>query len=135
MQITLHIPAELESRLKSAAAAKGLEINGYVQRILEESMGASHFGNSPEAREVELIYKINQQSLSTEEWERYQELKQKKIDEVLTENELVEIIRFSEKLEALAVERLGYLKELSELKEMSLDEAMDMLGIQMPSDE
>ena len=133
MTITLNISKDLESRLKKNAALRGLDLDSYIQFLLEEKAEIINSPISSEEGEVELIYKINQLGLSAKEWDQYNKLKQKRREESLSEEEHEEIIAFSDKLENLNVQRLRYLIELAKLRGTSLDEVMAYLDIEAPA--
>ncbi len=63
---------------------------------------------------------------------RYKELAQKLVDEEITEQEHEEMLLLIQKNEAWAVERLQFLIELSHLRNRSLPEVMEQLGVKPP---
>ncbi len=83
-------------------------------------------------REVELIKKINECVLFTEEQNRFDELVERRRDEKITESELEELIALSGKSEALNVERLKIIAKLATSKNKTLSEIMDELEIRPP---
>ncbi len=82
-------------------------------------------------RDSELLLKINQ-GIPTEIQQRYNELIEKRRDETLTESEYPELMRLTQKVEQLDVQRVEYLVELARLRGTSLTGLMDALGITTP---
>jgi hypothetical protein len=79
--------------------------------------------------EIELIKKINDCLLSTEEQSLFDKLVKKRRAEKITETELEALIVLAEKSEMLNVDRINYLIKLANLKKLTLDEVMEKLGI------
>jgi hypothetical protein len=65
--------------------------------------------------------------------ERYRELTKKRQEERLTEAEHEALIRLTDEAELKQAERLQALVELARLRNMSLQEVMDALGIKPPA--
>lgn len=80
-------------------------------------------------KETELLQKINQ-SIPVTLWQPYKKLVAQRQEGALTESEHKELLRLSEQIERLNAERIGYLVELAQLRNVSLTELMDELGIQ-----
>jgi hypothetical protein len=76
--------------------------------------------------------KINQQ-LPAKAQSRFDELVAKRRDEALTAEEHVELLRLIEPAEAGDATRVGALIELARLRELSVDQLMDQLGIKPPA--
>lgn len=90
---------------------------------------------SPENRankEVRLIKKVNESTLSNDEQKRFYELIEKRRDENIGEHELKELITLTEKSEELNVKRLKYLAEIAGIRNKSLREVMKELEIFPP---
>jgi G3E family GTPase len=83
-------------------------------------------------RELRLIKKVNEATLSDNEYERFYELVEKRRDENISENELEELIALTEKSEELNVKRLKYLLEIAQIRNVSLREVMNELEIFPP---
>jgi uncharacterized protein YnzC (UPF0291/DUF896 family) len=82
--------------------------------------------------EIELIKKINDCLLSTEEQSLFDKLVKKRRAEKITGSELETLIVLAEKSEMLNVDRINYLVKLAKLKKLTLDEVMEKLGIKPP---
>ncbi len=83
-------------------------------------------------RESELLMKINQ-GLSAEVQRRYDELMDKLRNETITSAERQELLRLIDQIEQADAERLQYLIELAQLRNVSVEELMAQLGIQPPA--
>jgi hypothetical protein len=78
--------------------------------------------------ETELLLHINQ-VIPPELHEQYLSLRDKRDDESLTEQEHQELLRISDQMELFGVERLEALAKLADLRQVSLLQLMDDLGI------
>jgi hypothetical protein len=81
----------------------------------------------PEA-EALLLQKINQ-GISPDLATQYQSLREKREAEMLTENEHEVLIQLSKMIENLGTQRLESLAKLAQIRQMSLLDLMDSLGI------
>lgn len=79
-----------------------------------------------------LLQKINQ-GLTPNLQERFVHLTEKRQTGSLTTNELAELIHLNQKLEGKTVERLKYLVELAELRQIPLPQLMQELGLDKPN--
>jgi hypothetical protein len=82
-----------------------------------------------EPAETELLQEINQ-GISAELHQHYQALREKRDDEVLTEEEHTELIQISNRIEMLGEKRLEALAKLADIRRIPLLKLMDDLGIQ-----
>ncbi len=83
-------------------------------------------------KEVKLIKKVNEAVLSETERVRFNELIEKRRDELINENELNELLVLTEKGEELNVKRLKYLVEIANIRNQTLREVMKELEIFPP---
>ena len=81
-----------------------------------------------EENEQQLIDKVHQ-TISTENYKRYQELSQKLRLESITTEEHEELLVLIQKIEASNIERLEHLTTLARLRNISLREVMEQLGL------
>lgn len=79
--------------------------------------------------EAQLLLKINQ-SVPTDLRDRYQFLRQKREAETLTEAEYQTLIQLSNQIEQIGAQRLEALANLAQLRQVSLLDLMETLGIQ-----
>jgi hypothetical protein len=129
--VTLHLPPELEMRLRNEAAREGLDADAYIVRTLERtlpsSVAASTITNLSR-RESELLEKIGI-GLSEDDWRRYRDLEAKCDDETLTPAEQQEFIATSHRIERANARRMSHLIELAALRRIPLEQLMDELGL------
>ena len=78
--------------------------------------------------EAELILKINE-SIPEEMQQAYDKLVEKRDNETLTEDEHKKLLKLTEKIELLNVKRIEYLSKLSIIRQTSLTNLMETLGI------
>jgi hypothetical protein len=82
-------------------------------------------------REAELLLNINQSALPVNLQARCDALVAKRQEETLTPGEHEELIRLTDQLDELNVQRLEHLAELARLRQTSLPALMENLGIQV----
>jgi hypothetical protein len=78
--------------------------------------------------ESELLMKINE-GLPEEVWERYDKLVVKCREGTLTPDEHKELISITDDMENLSAQRIKYLVELAQIRNTTVPELMDSLGI------
>jgi hypothetical protein len=120
------IQIETEQLLNAALQMPRPELEQFVRRLFalktqQESPGLSE-------REAELLMKINR-GLSPETANRRKKLIAKREAETITKKELQELIQITTEVERLNVERVKNLIELASLRNVTLDELMDQLGL------
>ncbi len=121
--ITLQLPSELEQQLLVAATAQGISPDLYILNTLQERL------QSPTPKtEAQLIQQINI-GLSPPDWQQYHTLIAKRQAEILTQIEHQQLIAISDRLEKLNVQRIQALIQLANLRQQSLPELMQSLGI------
>ena len=133
MALTVEMTPELESQVREQAKQRGLEADEYVVNVLQQYLRQiqkylpSHL---PEL-EAQLIEQINE-GFPPELWQRYNELMTKRRAETLTPDEHAELISLSDQIEELSARRLEFLADLALLRQTSLAELMQQLGIATP---
>lgn len=83
-------------------------------------------------KEVRLIKQVNESIHSDAERLRFDELVQKRRDEIINESEQTELTKLTEKSEELNSKRLEYLVEIAQIRNKSLREVMKELEISSP---
>lgn len=121
--ITLNLPSELEQQLRLEAEKQGLEPARYILHTLQERLQPA---DPP--TETQLLQQINI-GFSAETWEQYRALIAKRRAETLTSAEHQQLIALSDRLEHLNVKRISALIQLANLRNQSLPELMQSLGI------
>jgi hypothetical protein len=110
----------------------GLPKNEFERLIAKAKNLRRKTSESRQNREVKLIKKVNEATLSEGEYKRFYELIEKRRDENISENELVELILLTEKSEELNVKRLKSLVEIAQIRNKTLREVMKELEIFSP---
>lgn len=129
-QITLDLSPELEVQLRAEAAKQGLDPQRYILEALHTRLAANQSAaNHLPAAEADLLQRINL-GLSAEMWDEYYALIDKRQAETLTTDEHHRLIEISDQIEALNIERIQALVQLAALRQQSLEDVMDNLGIQ-----
>lgn len=126
---------QLEAQLSSAQLLQAVELmpseelDEFVERILllHAQRSATHLKHT----ESELLLQINR-GIPPELRERYEALSAKRQAETLNSEEYAELLRLTGKIEQLDAVRLTALAELARLRQISLAELMQTLGIQPP---
>ncbi len=133
MVLTIEITPELESQVRAQAEQQGLGAGEYVVNILQEHLRHTHRLNAHRLPETEahLLQQINE-GLSPERWRRYNELVAKRRAETLTPDEQAALIALSDQIEDLNAHRVECLAELARLRQTSLSDLMQQLGIKAP---
>lgn len=81
--------------------------------------------------EAALIRKINR-SLPEDVQRRYEELIEKRLDETMSDAEHEEFMAINQQVEALNVERITHLIALANIRQLTLPDVMQQLGISQP---
>ncbi len=127
MVLTLEVQPELEDELRHAAGLSGLDAKSFVLNVLQEHLSKTK--RAPEElSEKELLAEVNW-GLSATEWERYQELIERRREEALTSGEHAELIATTDRLEEANVFRVQCLAELASRRQVTIGALMDELGI------
>ena len=92
---------------------------------------ASQYSASLSKKEADLLLKINRPSARQGDI-RYQELLVKRQNESLTETDYQELIALSDHYEQENTERMKYLIQLANIRQVSLTELMNQLEIPLP---
>ncbi|MCB8943513.1 MAG: hypothetical protein H6658_07140 [Ardenticatenaceae bacterium] len=127
MTITLQITPELEGKVRMAASRVGVSPDVYVTKIIKQYVDEPEQTADGET-ETTLLQQINI-GLTPELWQQYHQLIEKRQAEQLTPAEQRTLINLSDQIEIANVQRMKALIQLSQLRQMSLDDLMDTLGI------
>ena len=120
------IQIEPEQLLHAALQMPRPELEQFVRRLFvlkarQEAPGLSE-------REAELLMKINQ-GLPLDVAKRMKKLIAKREAETISKKELRELIEITTEAERLNVERIKNLIDLASVRNVTLDELMDQLGL------
>jgi deferrochelatase/peroxidase EfeB len=124
--INLTLSPELEQRLRTEALKQGLEPDLYILNTLQERLQPSIPTSQP--TEADLLQQINI-GLSAQTWEKYHTLIAKRRAETLSPEEHAQLIQLSNRLENLNVTRIQALIQLANLRNQTLADLMQTLGI------
>ena len=124
-------PLSSEQLLKAVGQLSSSDLDEFVQRVLviRAQRKAPHL---PQA-EAELLVAINR-SLPADTQRRYDELMAKRRAEVLTPEDHDELLRLTDEVEAHDTRRVENLVNLAQLRQMTLDQLMEDLGLRPPDD-
>jgi nucleotidyltransferase/DNA polymerase involved in DNA repair len=122
MSITLQLGLETEQKLRKFSTQKGLDLEQFVAELIKEHL------DTRLTEEEELLEKI-QQGIAIEKWQKYHELKEKRIAETLTTEEYQELNSIYNAIEEANAERMLYLVQLSKLRNIPVRQLMEDLGI------
>ena len=133
MTLTIEISPELESQVREQAAQHGLSADEYVVNVLRQYLRETERTKAsclPET-EARLLEQINE-GFPPDWWRHYDELTEKRRTETLTPEEQTTLISLSDQIEELNARRIQHLIELARLRQTSLPELMEQLGIKPP---
>lgn len=120
------ISVEIDDILDGVARLETSELEFFTDRVME--LRARRRAPSLPRDESDLLRKINR-GISTEDWQRYENLNQKLHEEAISAEERQEFLALVDKIEMADAERLFHLIELSRIRGISVDVLMDQLGI------
>ena len=129
VQVTSEINIELDKVLDGVAKLDTPELGRFLSQV--SILLARRKAPSIPKREAELLQKINQ-GLPTAFQHRYDELTTKLQADTITSAEHQELLRLIDQIELADAERVQHLIELAQLRNLSLDELMNQLGIHHP---
>lgn len=127
MNIQVQATLSQQELLKATQQLDNADLKSFMQQLsaLYAQRQAPHLSE----KEGELLQKINQ-GIPETVWQPYAELVAQRDAGELTTETHHELIRLSDQIEELHAERMGYLVELAQLRQISLENLMDALGIQ-----
>src|SRR5262249_34240415 len=130
---TIHLEAEVsrESLLKAVDQLNSTDLDQFVKEIL--NLRAKRGSDRLSSSDSELLARIND-GLPDDLRNRYGILISHREQEILTSDELEELLRLTEEVERREVDRLTALAELAQSQGLPLSELMLRLGIPAPSD-
>ena len=120
----------VEQLLQGVARLGSGELEQFTDRFL--ALRAHRCAPSLPKREAELLQLINR-GVPTKARQRYNALNNKLHAETITDEEHQELLGLIEQVKQADVERLRNLVELARLRQLSLDELMDQLGLRRPT--
>jgi hypothetical protein len=124
VQVQTQIP--IENLLHGVEQLSLSDLENFVTQVMQ--IQAQRKAPTLTAEESELLLRINQ-GLSPDTWQQYEELKQKRREETLTEPEYQTLIVLSNQVEEANAKRVESLAKLAVLRNISLDKLMADLQI------
>ncbi|MGH9842789.1 MAG: STAS/SEC14 domain-containing protein [Blastocatellia bacterium] len=121
------IDAGLAAAYNSAPKTKQKKALSALRRALQEPVSSGIPRLSK--KETSLFLRINR-GLPQEKQQRYDELRQKREDETLTQAEHAELLQFVEEIETIWADRLQAILALAKLRRISPRELMKQLEIE-----
>jgi hypothetical protein len=119
----------VETLVHQAEKLPPVEFKQFVSRVLAIRARKQEPGLS--AQESDLLLTINL-AIPEATQQRYLVLSQKRDAETLTEDEYQELLALSDQLEAFNTKRISALAELAKIRQTTLLDLMQTLGIQSP---
>ncbi len=129
MSILIQINPSLETRLREKAAVKGLALNQFISQFLEHTFpNIAPVQPSVSEREATLLQQINL-DISSEKWELYLNLKEKRAQSNLSETEREQFLALVEEIELANARRITVLAELAQIRNVPIRILMEQLGL------
>jgi len=122
----VEVPLTSEQLLRGVGQLSSSDLEEFVQRVL--MLRAQRRAPCLPREEADLLIEINR-SLPVETQRRYSELIAKRREEALTPAEYGELLRLTNEVEAHDTRRVQNLVKLSLLRQVTLDQLMQDLGI------
>jgi hypothetical protein len=117
---------EIDELLQGVARLGSRDLEQFADRV--QALRAHRRAPSLPKREAELLQLINH-GLPAEVRQRYDALNDKLHAETITDEEHQELLGLIEQVKQADAERLRNLVELAQLRQLSLDELMEQLGL------
>jgi hypothetical protein len=118
--------SSLASLYHEAERLDNRSLDAFITHIM--SMRVRREVSDVQQKESALLKKINQ-SLPIEQIERFRSLNEKRIETGISNQEQAELLVLLEKIEKLNVNRVKHLTALAQLRQISVRELMNQLGI------
>lgn len=125
MHITLEFSPEEGTQLREQASRKGSDMGQYAKELIVNNLQVET--SETRSKESLLLETINQ-GFPEVFWKRFRHLERKRKKYIISEPELQELIGLTEQIEAMNVERIKALIELSKHWQIDLDVLIKKLG-------
>ncbi|MCY7320993.1 MAG: STAS/SEC14 domain-containing protein [Phormidesmis sp. CAN_BIN36] len=124
-------PMSLDELIQAASQLDETDLDRLLHQVVV--LRAHRKAHALPEQEAQLLHKINQ-GIDPELRAQYQILRAKREAETLTDAEYNTLIQLSNQIEQLGAQRLEALANLAQLRQVSLSELMETLGIQPVTD-
>jgi hypothetical protein len=128
----IQVEPELAEAFNAAPKREQERVKSAMRSLLRLVSPAAQKAQRLSKQETELFLKINR-GLSEKQRRRLDELNEKIEESMLTDKEHAELLRLTDRVEKLWVERLRAIIELAKLRKMPPEELMRQLEIELPS--
>jgi hypothetical protein len=128
---TIPIEVSTEQLLQAVERLPASELDAFVARV--NALRARREVPRLSQEETSLLLLINRARLEPDQQARFDELVAKRQDETISAEELQELIQVTDAIEQHDVERLEALRDLAQLRGITVPELMDSLGIKAPA--
>ena len=118
--------ADLGTLFQTVERLDNRSLDAFINRII--SLRVQRTPSDRQKEEAVLLAKINK-GLSVEQTGRFRFLKEKHAEKAISEEEYAELLVLLEKIEKFNVSRLKHLTTLARLRNISVRELMQQLGI------
>lgn len=122
------IDAKLTAAFNAAPKTKQKKALSAFRQALQESTPAKNGVARLSKRETDLFLRINR-SLPEDKQRHYDELRVRREDETLTDDEHTELLGLVEEIQEIWIERLQAVHDLAKLRKISPREMMRQLGV------
>ena len=125
---TLKLEAQISALdlLQAVQQLSQHELEQFIEQLLQ--FKAQKNAPSLSKQESELLIKINQ-DLPVTLQQQYQDLIEKRNQEILTESEYQQLLELTEQVEDYQVKRLDYLTQLAQARQVSLTALITQIGV------
>jgi hypothetical protein len=127
MTLNIDLPQVIEQQLIQEAFQKGISLDSYLATVLKQVVYKSRQKKAKRNLSESAILKHINLSVTEAEWTEYRRLIA--LRETISEPEYAHLIALGDKIEAANVQRLKYLVQLAQLRQVSLQQVMNDLGI------
>lgn len=127
-QVTLTLPDDLARRVREVATSTQRGLEEVLLEWLNHTSRQLSPQNPPEVTEAQLLQQINL-GFSADWWNHYQALIADRQAEIISTADLGQLIEMSEALEIANVKRIEALGKLAQLRDCSIEQLMNSLGI------
>jgi hypothetical protein len=128
MSLIIQIPLTTEHYLRESATREGMPLERYISQLLTATSISKRAKKKKTLTENELL-KHSQLDVQTDDLAEYHRLKKLLKLEKITEEEREILIQLNDLIEIAHAKRMGYVLQLAQLRNITLENAMKDLGI------
>ncbi len=129
MSLVIQLPVTTEHHLRESATREGMPLERYISQLLTATSISTIAKNKKKVlTEGDLLNRI-QLDVQTSDLEEYLRLKTLFQTDKITAEERETLIQLNDLIEIAHAKRMGFVLQLAKLRGISLEKAMDDLGI------